>query len=631
MEILSVANVTKKFGPDTLFESITFGVGDKERVAIIGDNGTGKSTLLKIILGQEDITRVSESEAKGSISFAKGTRVGYLSQDVISSLDNSLRQEATLVFKDQIELEHRVMEASEKLAADPDNSELANDYGKKVSLFESLGGYDYSYKISMMLSKFGFDDDVIDRPIKTFSGGERTKMAFVKLLLIQPDLLVLDEPTNHLDISTIDWLEGYLKIYNGAILFVSHDRYFINSLATKIVEIENKTAQVFSGNFDSYVIQKKERFELMSKQYQMQQKEIEKIQRFITYFMPKPRFVSRAKDRVKKLEHMKLVEKPATSKKSIKFRFEGELREDKKIIYFDECSVGYDRTLVSPFSFYVFGGDKLAIMGDNGTGKTTLLKCILGELKPYSGNITRLMPLNIGYIQQNDFDLNIDMEVLSYMLNLFPMMGEKELRNHLGKFGFAGDDVFKSILVLSGGEKMRLIFAKIVLLEYDVLLLDEPTNHLDMITKEALVEAMQDYNACIIFVSHDRYFIDMVANKILYFSKGQPIYFEGNYDEFKHIESNLQPDKTVVAKKAREKTIKAKPNNEKKKIDSRISVIEQRLQEIEADQSSEELYDDYQKMRDLEIENKTLEDEYLLLLQRLSEIENEEEKDNPRG
>ena len=599
MNLLSVQNITKKFGSTELFHNINFNINDNDRVAIVGNNGTGKSTLLKMILGQEDISNNGATDLKGCISIAKNKQIGYLSQNVIESLDHTLKEEALLVFKRVIEVEKRMTQLANEYALNPNNREIEKKYTNIVDEFDRLGGYDYNYQIEMMLFKFGFTQDVIDRPIKTFSGGERTKMAFVKLLLSKPDLLILDEPTNHLDVSTIDWLEQYLKTYSGAILFVSHDRYFINEVANKIVEIEHQTSVTYNGNFDSYVAQKKANYEIQMKQYSLQQKEIEKMKRFIEYFKPKPRFVSRAKDREKKLEHMKKIDKPLTSEKAIKFSFDGEIRNDKKIIYFEDCSIGYnDKILIKPFSFYLFGGDRLAIIGDNGTGKTTLLKTILREVPLVGGNINRLCPLKIGYIQQNDFVLNEDNCVLEYLLNSFPLLGEKELRNHLGKFGFHDDDVFKKVSFLSGGEVMRLILSKIVLNNYDILILDEPTNHLDLITKESLIDALKGFNACIIFVSHDRYFINSIANKILYVYDKIPYYHEGNYDSFKTIEDEIiktYENKSYSVNSNKQK-VEKKPNVSKSKIEKDIINLEKKLKEIKDKMLEEENYLNNDKM-----------------------------------
>ncbi|MGM9858689.1 MAG: ABC-F family ATP-binding cassette domain-containing protein [Bacilli bacterium] len=611
MILLSVQNITKKFGSTELFHDINFNINDNDRVAIVGNNGTGKSTLLKIILGEEEISNNGTTDLKGCISIAKNKTIGYLSQNVIESLDNTLKEEALLVFKDVIETEKRMNELANEYSLDPSNKDLEKKYINKVDEFERLGGYDYNYRIEMMLFKFGFSKEVIDRPIKSFSGGERTKMAFIKLLLLKPDLLILDEPTNHLDVSTIDWLEQYLKCYNGAILFVSHDRYFINEVANKVVEIEHNTSVTYNGNFDSYVAQKKANYEIKMKEYSIQQKEIERMKRFIEYFKPKPRFVSRAKDREKKLEHMIKIDKPLSSERAIKFSFDGEIRNDKKIIYFEDCTIGFsDKVLIKPFSFYLFGGDHLAIIGDNGTGKTTLLKTILREIPLVDGSINRLCPLKIGYIQQNDFIFNEDCSILEYLLNLYPLLGEKELRNHLGKFGFHGDDVFKNVSFLSGGEVMRLILAKIVLNDYDVLILDEPTNHLDLITKESLIDALKGFNSCIIFVSHDRYFINSIANKILYVYDKEPYYHEGNYDSFKSIEDEIikKNENLSYSDKKYNQTVERKPNVSKSKIEKDITILEKKLKEIKEDMFKEENYLDKDKMLLLENKEKEIND-----------------------
>ena len=603
-----------------LFSNASFSLNETDRMAIVGANGTGKSTLLKMLVQQEDITPNLSDGTKGTIVFSKGTTVGYLSQDVIDSLDHTLREETLLVFQNLIEMEKRLKILSEEVATQPENQKKAEQYGKLLNEFEHLGGYEYNYRIAMMLSKFGFNEDVMDRPIRSFSGGERVKIAFAKLLLIEPDVLLLDEPTNHLDVSTIDWLENYLKNYHGAILFVSHDRYFINNIANKVLELENQVFTLYQGNFDQYLLQKQSRYEQMLKAYNLQQKEIEKINRFINFYKPKPRFTSRVKDREKKLSHMEKLSKPQEANKKINFHFEGQIRSDKKILYFDQCVVGYDKPLSSPFSFYLFGNDKLAIIGDNGTGKTTLLRSILKEIRLLSGEIKQLMPLKIGYIKQNDFDFITDETLVEYFIQQYPRMGERNIRNHLAKFAFTNDEVFKSLSVLSGGEKMRLLLAKIVLENYDVLILDEPTNHLDLLTRESLIFAMQEYEGCLIFVSHDRYFIDSIANKILYFSNSQSYFHEGNYETFKTQIGEINKQKTEINEK-KNTTFSASglSNNQKEKLEKRLKQIEEKVTLLKQEQWKEENYMDYIKMQKLEAEIKELEIEYENLLMKLLE------------
>lgn len=615
MVLLTAANLSKNFGVETLFSNLTFSVADHEKVALIGANGTGKSTILKIIIGEEDISRGAENEKPGQIAFARGVTYGYLSQKVISSLDVTLYQEAIDVFADQIDREKVLKASMNALADQPHDETVLMQYDNALNEFERHGGYNYQFQIETVLFKFGFIKADFTRKIATFSGGERTKIAFAKLLLQKPDLLILDEPTNHLDVSTIDWLESYLKTYDGAVLFVSHDRYFINSLATRVIELENNALTSYSGNYESYLAEKKMRYEALMKQYAVQQREIERIKRFIEFFKPKPRFVSRAKDREKKLEHMQVITPPKSSEKALKLAFQGQVNASKKILYFDHVQIGYDALLVEPFSFYAYGGDRIAVMGDNGTGKTTLLKYILHHQLPQAGKIYHLRALNIGYLQQNDFIGEEHVNLMKSLMNEFKDMGEKDARNHLGKFGFTGDDVFKTVDVLSGGEMMRLILSKIVLRNYDLLLLDEPTNNLDLLTREALIRALNDYQGAIIFVSHDRYFVDEIATKILYFKEQKALLVDGNYQDLKEAlekREEVQVEKTVaINEKGKKERISP---NRMKLLEQQISNLEKAISANGKAQLLEENYLDFRKMEILEEEGRKLEQAYEELL-----------------
>lgn len=612
--ILQVSNLSKYFGERVLFKNLSFSVNEKERLAVIGANGCGKSTLLKILISEEEPSKNRANEPEGSVAFAKCTTIGYLSQDVITNIENTLYDEALLVFSDVIKLEHELENLTSQMALNDEDEKLHKKYSSTLEAFERKGGYDYRYLIDLILQKFGFKKEDFSRPIVTFSGGEKTKAAFAKLLLLKPDLLILDEPTNHLDISTIEWLENYLKSLGCAIIFVSHDRYFINSLANKIIEINSDEVTTFKGNYDQYMEYKKLTYEQRLKAYNIQQKEIEKLQRFITYFKPKPRFVSRAKDREKKLEHMEKLKMPKKEKKGIKFSFNGNSIVGKNIMSFENCVVGYDnKVLTSPFSFILKSDDRLAIMGDNGCGKTTLIRSILKEVKLLSGDINRLRELNIGYLKQSDFSLNgIECTVFEYFTNLFPKMDESTIRTHLGKFDFQGDEVFTSINNLSGGEKMRLMLAKLVLSNYDLLILDEPTNHLDLLTKESLISSLSTYDSALIFVSHDRYFVDAIANKILYIQGGKAYYHEGNYESFKEIESSLFSENAPIEEKsAKKENCKKTPskNISIKKLEEKITILEGKLKSIKDKQFLEENYMDVDKMNELELEYKKISEE----------------------
>lgn len=609
MQILNIQQLKKEFGDEVLFEGVSFSLNDNDRLALIGPNGNGKSTLIKMILGEVEKT-------KGEIALAKGTTIGYLSQEVITDIDNTLEKEVLSVFASLIQEEKMLNELERRISQEVDNLSLIDEYGRKQNDFIEKGGYEYHYLINMMLSKFGFHKNDLSRKIMSFSGGERTKIAFVKLLLIKPNLLILDEPTNHLDLATIEWLEQYLKSYQGALLFVSHDRYFIDALANKIVEIENKTSSFYKGNYSYYVEEKKLRYTQQLNAYNNQQKEIARLKRFIEYYMPKPRFVSRAKDRVKKLEHMKIIDKPLQEKSNLMLSFNGDIYEGKQILEVNNLSIGYDKPLIENINFTLYGKDHIAIMGSNGSGKTTLLEALVSHRYILNGEVKYLRAINIGYIKQHQIDLNSEYTILEEMKKDFPSLGEKEIHNHLGKFNFDYDDSLKLIKYLSGGEKTRVVLAKIMLENYDVLLLDEPTNHLDMVTRQALINALKDYQGSIIFVSHDRYFVDEVASHILYFDHRKPYFIEGNYATFKEKESKLLVLSDDLLEEEKTKKVETKPILKKRsplKLEELIKKTENEIDKIKKAQFLEENYMDYQKMKELDKRLEELSKELSLL------------------
>lgn len=610
MQILNIQQLKKEFGDEILFDNVSFSLNDNDRLALIGPNGNGKTTLIKILLNQIDKT-------SGDISFAKGTTIGYLSQDVISNIDNTVIEEVLSVFSNLINQEKILTQMEEEISQNPNDTKLIDEYGKKQNIFIENGGYEYHYLINMMLSKFGFYKEDLDRKISSFSGGERTKIAFVKLLLIKPNLLILDEPTNHLDIATIEWLEQYLKTYTGALLFISHDRYFIDSLANKIVEIENKTSSFYKGNYSYYIEEKKIRYTQQLNAYINQQKEIARLKRFIEFYMPKPRFVNRAKDRVKKLEHMNIIDKPYENKTTLKLNFDGNIYEGKEILHIEDLSIGFDTPLISNINFSLYGKDRIAIMGSNGCGKSTLLDAIINKKHILNGKIEYLRRVNIGYIKQHQIDLTIDETIIEYMCNLFPSIGEKQLYNHLGKFNFDYDDCQKKLNVLSGGEKTRIVLAKLMLDNYEVLILDEPTNHLDMVTRQALINALNEYQGSIIFVSHDRYFVDEIATHLLYIDHNKPYFINGNFIDFKEKESQLLKISDDLTIKKENKTIEIKKKNRSKlKLEELINKLEIEIKKIKEEQFLEENYMDYQKMKLLDEKLNNLE-------KQLEELENE--------
>lgn len=599
MQILNVQQLKKEFGDDILFEDVSFSLNDNDRLALIGPNGNGKSTLIKIILNEVDKT-------SGEVVLAKGTTIGYLSQDVITNLDNNLYDEVESVFSSLIEQEKKLKEMEDEISLNPNNIEFIEEYGIKQNDFLEKGGYNYHYLINMMLSKFGFYKEDLTRTISSFSGGERTKIAFVKLLLIKPNLLILDEPTNHLDISTIEWLEQYLKGYEGALLFISHDRYFIDALANKIVELENKTSSFYKGNYTYYVEEKKLRYEQLLSKYNNQQKEIARLKRFIEFYKPKPRFVARAKDREKKLEHMKIIDKPVTENNFLKLSFQGNVYEGKEIISVKDLTIGYDKPLIKNLNFSLYGKDRIAIMGSNGCGKTTLLDALINHKHILSGEIKYVRNVNVGYIKQHQIDLNPDRTIFEEMQFNFPSLGEKTIYNYLGRFNFDYEDSSKKIAILSGGEKTRIVLAKIMLENYDILVLDEPTNHLDMVTRQALILALQAYQGSIIFVSHDRYFVDELATHLIYVDHQTPYFIKGNFLDFKEQESKLLTisDELVEEKKVEKKVVNKKPSL---KLEEQIKKLEEEIKKVKEEQFLEDNYMDYQKMQSLDKKLKELE------------------------
>lgn len=637
MYLLSATGILKEFQGEPLTSPLTFNIDENEKIALIGSNGCGKSTLIKMLIGELE-------PDKGHVTLSKNCTIGYLSQSVISDLSHTLYEEAEEVFKPLMEEEKFLEDLCEKIAEDPSNTELLDTYSHREPLFREKDGYNFRYKIRLILNYFKFKEEDYNRPITSFSGGERMKIAFAKLLLLNPSLLILDEPTNHLDISTIEWLEEYLKSYKGAILFVSHDRYFINSLATRVLEIEKGKLESYSGNYDKYAAEKKVRYESQLKLYLKEEKQKQKLEWFIKFYMPKPRFVSRAHDREKKLARLEKtrVEKPTEVKNKVHIDFQGKLRVGKRVFETKELAVGYDKPLISDIEFSFFGGDKLAIMGDNGSGKTTFIKTLLGKIKPYSGKICFYDNFNIGYLPQDGLLIRSNKTVLDYFCDLFPLLTLQEVYNTLGAFDFSREDDEKIVDNLSGGEKMRLVLSTLVEQKYDILVLDEPTNHLDMMTKEELIEAIGKYKGSIIIISHDRSFVDNLCNCLLYFENNKAYYYQGDYSHFKVVmlddilqekldieKARLEEERKqdtlyhLELEKARvkfkdDKPLKPRPKLAKNKIEEKMARLERLIGEDEVKLDDPEYYWDQSKLNALQEELDNYNKEYEELMEMLS-------------
>ncbi|MBQ9266147.1 MAG: ABC-F family ATP-binding cassette domain-containing protein [Bacilli bacterium] len=625
MSLINFSNVTKYYSLDLILDHVTFNINKGERVALVGNNGTGKTTLLKLILKEEEPTLVAKEDKVGDISILNGTSIGYLNQDAIKDINNTVKEELMLVFAKNLAELNYFYKLSDKISTNH-SDELLEKYNELLEKLTADGTFNLDNKIEGYITKFHFPKEILNTKISTLSGGERMKIAFIKLLLGDYDLLLLDEPTNHLDISTIEWLEEYLKSYKGTILFISHDRYFLETLATKILDLENHKITTYNLGYDDYLKEKELRYQQELAKYEREEEEMERLRRFIEFYMPKPRFASRAKDRVHKLEKLEAnhIDKPQKENRNIKFKIEGSNLKNKGLLDFKDVVAGYDVGLFPPFNFTLYGKDRLAIVGDNGIGKTTLIKSITLQKPLIFGKIQELRPLKIGYIKQNDYEFVSKLTCLDYLREKYPKKLDSELRTALGRFLFTKEDVFKNCSLLSNGEKMRLVLCDLSLSEYDVLILDEPTNHLDMVTKECLLTTLKNYEGAIIFISHDRYFINSLADYILYLSRDLSLVVEGNYEDIKEkIGITNKTEEEKEAKKVKELVydkIETKPklsNNKIKEYKDKLLDIEKRLEEINDLLNMD--FENYKEIDALTDERSELEEKYFEILNILDE------------
>ncbi|MDD3123045.1 MAG: ABC-F family ATP-binding cassette domain-containing protein [Candidatus Izemoplasmatales bacterium] len=545
MNLLKINNLKKTFGGSILFDKVSLEVNRDDKVALIGRNGVGKSTLIKMILG--DIAPDS-----GDIFIFGDTVIGYLSQDVLSDKDLSLIEEVSLVFQEIIDLENQIQAMLITLEKNHDEITLEK-YSRMEERYRFKGGYEYHTFIDMILTKFGFSKEDYYRKVATFSGGEKTRVAFAKLLLTKPDILLLDEPTNHMDIEIIEWLEDYLKHYDGAVFVVTHDKYFINKIVNKIYEIDQFTLHVYYGKFDDYEIEKVRRYEILMKQFIRQNKQIDHLQSFVDRFRYKATKAKSAQDRIKKINRIERISKPTIGHQSVKMAFHSKRPTDAIILETHDLAIGYEDALFKHIEFSMRGFEKIGIIGPNGIGKSTFIKTIIDEINPIDGEVVFNKTLKIGYFDQNIEYLDTSKTVLNLVHDIYPTKTQGEVRGLLAKVLFVGEDVFKLVSVLSGGERVRLRLLLLMLEEPELLILDEPTNHLDIETKNIVEDVFEEYIGPIIFISHDRYFINKVATKIVSLTDTAFDVFDGNYDEFKNFQESKIPKKTETIKK--EKTV----------------------------------------------------------------------------
>lgn len=528
--LYQISNGAVAFGDDVILHSIDFEIRNTEKIAIVGRNGCGKTTLLKLISGEVEMEKL-DSDESAFIAKAGNPEIGYLKQIAFDDPDVTLEQEVRKCFVKMDERKAELARAAAELEHDYSDEKVAR-YTAMEEAFKDDGGYYYEKEYEVMIRKFGFSDDERKKPIRDFSGGQQTKIAFIKLLLSKPDILLLDEPTNHLDVTTIEWLEGYLKSYPKAVVVVSHDRMFLDNVVDVVYEIEYGTARRYPGNYTNFIARKKENYDKQMKDHIAQQKEIERLQRMVTRFKGKPTKTSMAQSKQKAIDRMVIIEAPDKyDNKTFHANFQPEKETGNDVLYTSELAIGYDHPL-SVVSLDLKRGEKLGILGGNGLGKSTFLKTIVGKIPALSGEYRFGTNVQIGYFDQQMAMYTSNKTVLDDFWDEYPNLTETEARNALGAFLFSGEDVFKNVNMLSGGEKVRLALCKILKTRPNVLVLDEPTNHMDIVGKETLESMLKDYKGTLIFVSHDRYFVKKVATQLLVFEDGTTNLYQFGYEQY---------------------------------------------------------------------------------------------------
>ena len=547
--LIQLNNVTKNFVVNEVFSNVKMEINDKDRVAIVGRNGAGKSTLLKIISGEIDFDN-------GERTVSKDTTIGYLSQEFIVREDLSIYEEMITCFNEIIELEKELEKISYELTSEniESNPGLLDKYDRLQNQVLTHKDYHYKSKIDSVLYGLDFDKEVFDKKISTFSGGEKTRLSMAKLLLSEPDLLILDEPTNHLDMENVAWLENYLSSYNGAIVIVSHDRYFIDKVVNVVYNLEFGKLKKYVGNYSNFLRQYEEDYEKNLKEYVSQQKDIKRLEEFVQKNIARASTSKMAKSRQKVLDKMEIIDNPRKDDKAANIEFRIKEQSGRDVLIINDLQVGYEEQVGQKYNFSVYKGDRLAIVGKNGIGKSTLIKTIAKKQKKLGGNIQYGSKVSLGYYDQKQAEFESSKTILNELWDEYPLMKEAEVRTVLGRFLLRGDDVLKIVRDLSGGEKARLQLAKLMLEKNNLLILDEPTNHLDITSKQVLEEALENYEGTILFVSHDRYFINKIANKVFDITEeGYNIYL-GNYDyylekrEQEKIAKKLKEEKVVETK-----------------------------------------------------------------------------------
>lgn len=619
--IISCSNIKKTFIDKEILKSISFHIEDHEKVALIGNNGVGKTTLLKIM------TKELEPD-EGLVTYSKDCHFGYLKQNMDLTSSRSVYDELLSVFDEVITLEKKLHQMEEEIAK-TSSLELIDSYDQLRIEFEKRKGYEYKSLVKGVLKGLGFDESVYDKPVQILSGGQKNRVALGKLLLQEPTLLLLDEPTNHLDIEAIEWLEGFLRNYKGAVLIISHDRYFLDKIVTKVVHIEFGRSFVYSGNYSDYMLKSEKEYEVALKHFEKQQKEIAHQQAVISKLKQfnREKSIKRARSREKALEKIEVMEMPMIDNIPMQLTLTPRIASGNDVLFIDHLSKAFDDALLfENMCLSINKGDKVALVGPNGVGKTTIFRMLLGKLEPTSGSFRLGSNVMIGYYDQEHSTLDETNTIMEEIQSAFPELKNGEIRNVLAAFLFTGEDVFKPISTLSGGEKGRVALAKVMLSKANFLILDEPTNHLDILSKEILESAILNYEGTVLYVSHDRYFINQTASKIVEMTPTGTTEFLGDYDYYIEKKKERMQDNEEKASKGLSQMSSTAPSastgsepssskldrqkqkeeqtrirriqNQLAKIETSISEAEERATYIDEQLCLEEIYSDFEKSKD---------------------------------
>lgn len=623
---IEIINGSVEYDGNTVLSEINFSVSDKEKIALVGRNGSGKTSILKCISGEVPLVSGTGDE-KFSFSISGAPKIGYLQQVSLND-DLTLRQEILSAYKDVVELENKLQILLDKMSENP-SDENVGAYSRAMERFENIGGYLYKKEYLTAVSKFGFSAEDLDKKLSCFSGGQRTKIALMKLLLEKPDVLLLDEPTNHLDIAAVEWLEGYLKNYKNSVVIVSHDRMFLDRIVGVVYEIEYGVTTRYKGNYTAFLAQKQQAYDKALKDAKWKSAEIDRLRKLVERFRYKATKAAMAQSKLKEIERFGTVETPRRFDTStFASSFQPEYESVRDALFVKDLVFGYDKPL-GEISLAVERGQKIGVIGSNGTGKSTLLKTITGLIPPLSGDVRFGVKTRVGYFDQAIATTKSELSVLEDFRAEFPELNDGEIRKTLGGFLLSGDDVFKCVKDLSGGEKVRLALSKIFRRRPNFLILDEPTNHMDIIGKETLEKLLMDFSGTVIVVSHDRYLINRVAKSLIVFENGGVRYFDGTFDEYEEREKETAEE---VAKEKPEKTKKtggeryveskeeARRKHRVEFLEKKITALEEELSRAQAKLDDETVNTDYKKVMAVEEEIKTIEEKLDPLITEWTEL-----------